>query len=216
MMYDKLYQYLIQHNELPIPGIGTFLVERNSAQIDFPNRKINPPSYNIALQSGSYVPVKSFFLWLGQSLGISDREAIFRFNDFAFDMKKQISDGAVINWNGVGTLNKGLGGDVRFTTTTSALSLLAPITAEKVIREKAEHMVRVGEDEKTSVEMAEMLNQPAIKKSYSWTIALILVLLSVMFIGWHFSEHGVDISATGNGQKLIPLDADKAAFQIIP
>ena len=216
MMYDKLFQYLLQHKELAVPGIGTFLLDRKPAQIDFPNRKINPPLYNLTLHSDSYVPVKSFFTWLGQSLGISDREAIFRFNDFAFDLKKQISDGAVINWNGVGILNKGLGGEVKFNATASPFSALAPITAEKVIRQKAEHMVRVGEDEKTSMEMTEMLNQQEEKKPYSWTITLILVLLSVIFIGWYLSEHGVDLSATANGQKLVPLETGSTTHRIIP
>ncbi len=215
MMYDKLYQYLIQHKELPVPGIGTFLLKRNSAEIDFPNRKINPPSYAVAFLPASHVPGKNFFYWLAQSLGISDREAIFRFNDFAFDMKKQISEGTVINWDGVGTLNRGLAGDVKFTALAQTTELLAPITAEKVIREKAEHMVRVGEDEKTSVEMTEMLNHQEEKKSHSWTIALILLLLSVIFIGWYFSEHGVDVSATANGLKLIPLEAT-ATYQPLP
>jgi hypothetical protein len=207
MMYDKLYQYLIQHKELPVPGIGTFLLQRKSARIDFPNRKINPPLFSITLQSDSYVPVKSFFTWLGLSLGITDREAIFRFNDFAFDLKKQISEGAVINWNGVGVLNKGLAGDVKFMATATPFSDWAPITAEKVIRDKAEHMVRVGEDEKTSLEMTEMLNQQEEKKSYWWTFALILVFLSVIFIGWYFSKHGVVVSATANTKQLIPLEA---------
>ena len=31
MMYTTLYQYLISHNELPVPGIGTFLLQRKPA-----------------------------------------------------------------------------------------------------------------------------------------------------------------------------------------
>ena len=215
MMYDKLYQYLIQHKELPVPGIGTFLLERKPAEIDFPNKKINPPSYAVAMQPGGHLPGKNFFSWLAQSLGITDREAIFRFNDFAFDMKKQISDGSVINWNGVGTLNKGLAGDVKFRPSTTALIFEKSITAEKVIRERAEHTVRVGEDERTSVEMTEMLNQKEEKKSYWWAYALAVALLATMFIGWYFSEHGVDVAATANGQQLIPMETG-ATYQTLP
>ena len=215
MMYDKLYQYLLQHKELPVPGIGTFLLERVPAEIDFPSRKINPPSYAVSLQPASHVPGKNFFYWLAQSLGISDREAIFRFNDFAFDIKKQISDGTIINWNGVGTLNKGLGGDVKFTASTTAVALLAPVAADKVIREKAEHMVRVGEDEKTSAEMTEMLNQQEEKKSYWWAYAMAVGLLATIFIGWYFSENGLEISSMANRQKSFPLEAG-ATYQTLP
>ncbi len=205
-MYAELYQYLIQHKELPVPGIGTFLLERKPASVDFPNRMINPPSYAVSLQAGSYVPGQRFFSWLGTSLGITDREAVFRFNDFAFDMKKQLSDGAVIDWEGMGVLNKGLGGDVKFNP-SGDIVLERPVPAEKVIREKAEHMVRVGEDEKTSEEMTEMLNRPEEKRSYWWAYALTLALLAVMFIGWYFSEHGLETSSIGNGKKMIPVEA---------
>ncbi|HEV7779943.1 MAG TPA: hypothetical protein VGO58_01690, partial [Chitinophagaceae bacterium] len=129
-MYPELYQYLIQHKELPVPGIGTFLLERKPALVDFPSKRINPPSYVLSLQAGSYMPGQRFFSWLAASLGITDREAIFRFNDFAFDMKKQISDGAVINWEGVGVLNKGLGGDVKFNPSVTELVPERPVPAE--------------------------------------------------------------------------------------
>ena len=215
MMYSQLYQYLIQHKQLPVPGIGTFLLERKSAEIDFFNKKIDPPSYTVALDPGSHLPGQHFFKWLANALGISDREAIFRFNDFAFDMKKQIGDGHVINWNGIGTLNKGLGGDVKLTPVATEIVFEKSVAAEKVIRENAEHMVRVGEDEKTSVEMTEMLSQKEEKKSQWWIYALTIALLSIMFLGWYFSEHGVDISAAANGQQLIPQEAG-VTYQILP
>ncbi|MEI2737902.1 MAG: hypothetical protein V9F01_03865 [Chitinophagaceae bacterium] len=215
MMYSSLYQYLILHKELPVPGIGTFLLERKSAEVDFPNRKVNPPSYAVALQAGSYIPGKNFFSWLAHALGISDREAIFRFNDFAFDIKKQISEGAVINWNAVGVLNKGLAGEIRFTPSATSIVFEEPVTAEKVIREKSEHMVRVGEDEKTSAEMTEMLTQEEETKSYWWAYALAVALLAIIFIGWYLSENGVDISSTANRSKLVPLEGS-STYQVLP
>ena len=215
MMYDKLYQYLILHKELPVPGIGTFLLERKSAEVDFPNKKINPPSYSISMQPGSHLPGKDFFSWLANALGITDREAIFRFNDFAFEMKKQVSEGTVINWNAVGSIKKGQGADVKFTPFASAVILEKSIIAEKVIREKPEHMVRVGEDQKTSVEMTEMLSHKEKKKEFWWAFALAVALLATMFIGWYFSQHGVDISATANGKKLVPKESG-ATYQTLP
>ncbi len=215
MMYAELYQYLIQYKQLPVPGIGTFLLERKPAALDFASKKIYPPSYTLALNPGSYLPGQRFFSWLANALGISNREAIFRFNDFAFDLKKQISEGSVINWKGVGTLNKGLDGNVKLTAAVTELVVEEPVTAEKIIREKAEHMVRVGEDQKTSVEMTEMLSQKEEKRSSWWVYALAVALLAIMFIGWYFSEHGIDISSTANGQQLVPQEAG-ATYQILP
>lgn len=214
MMYTALYQYLLQYKELPVPGVGTFLLERTSAVIDFPNKKINPPVYAVALKQGSQLPQKGFFYWLAQAFNITDREAVFRFNDFAFDMKKQLVAGDVITWNRVGTLSKGLAGDVKLSPATDTLEE-RPITAEKVIRERAEHMVRVGENQKTSAEMVEMLSQPEQKKSYWWVLALALTLFALVFIGWYFSEHGVDVSSAANGKLLVPEDGG-VTYQLLP
>lgn len=202
MMFSELYQYLLLHKELPVPGIGTFLLERESARADFSNKQFLPPSYTVVMQPAGHLPEKNFFRWLSKAMGISDREAIFRFNDFAFDLKKQLSEGAVVNWNEVGELSRGLGGEVKFVPSNPPLPLEKPVPAEKVIREKAEHMVRVGEQEKTAAQMEEMLSQPEEKKSLWWAWALAVGLLATMFIGWYFSEHGVGLPGISNTSKL--------------
>ncbi len=214
MMYEELYQYFIQHKKLAVPGVGTFLLERKPAETDFINKQINPPVYSVSLQASVYPPPINFFKWLADALHISDRDAIIRFNDFAFDIKKQIADGDTIDWHGVGTLSKSLAGDIKFAP-ASASAIENPVTAEKLIREKAEHMVRVGEDHKTSVEMTEMLNQPEAKKSRWWITALALGLLALLFIGWYFSEHGFDVSSTANSMKLVPMEASDP-YQTLP
>ncbi|MEQ1676396.1 MAG: hypothetical protein ABL876_06840 [Chitinophagaceae bacterium] len=215
MMYTELYQYLLKHKELPVPGIGTFLLQKRSAVLDFPNRKINPPTYAIIMERGSHLPGKNFFTWLAGALGIVDREAIFRFNDFAIEMKKQITDGDVIHWEEVGILSKGLSGDVKFVPAPDAATLEKPVSAEKVIREKAAHMVRVGEDEKSSEEMTEMLSQPEERKNYWWAYALAIALVAFIFIGWHFSEYGMEISSVANGKKVIPAAAAET-YRVLP
>ncbi|HNR17163.1 MAG TPA: hypothetical protein PKG90_10910 [Chitinophagaceae bacterium] len=214
MMYAELYQYLVQYKQLPVPGIGTFLVERIPAAINFPERKIEPPVYGVSLQPVSNSPSKSFFIWLGAALQVSDREAVIRYNDFAFDLKSQLSGGDIVNWNGVGQLSKGLAGDIKFIPQEKR-SLESSVKAEKVMREKAEHMVRVGEDEKTSAEMTELLSHTDEKKSYWWAYALIVIVLSVMFIGWYFSENGISMSSTSNSRKLVPAEVPKATYKAL-
>lgn len=213
-MYEELYRYFIQNKKLALPGIGTLLLERKPAESDFVNKQINPPSYSVVFQAVSDSPSLKFFKWLGAAFLISDHAAIIRFNDFVFDLKKQINDGNKINWEGLGTLNKGLAGEVKFTP--AAISVIEnPITAEKVIREKAEHFVRVGEDERTSVEMTELLSKTEVKKSSWFLFAIAAVLLSLMFIGWHLSENGVDVSSSSNTLKLVPMETS-APYQNLP
>lgn len=203
MMYQQLYQYLILHKQLQMPGIGTFMIERKAAEGDFPNKKMHAPAYAIAFQPAASTPSKKFFNWLAAALNITDRDAVVRFNDFAFDLKKQIASGATINWKGIGILSNGLAGAIKFSPVADVFMADQPVEAEKVIREMAEHTVRVGEEEKTSGEMIEMLNQPEKKKSSWRAYALVAVVAAVVFTCWYLSEHGLNISSTANTQKLI-------------
>jgi hypothetical protein len=213
-LYAQLYQYLLQHQQVHVPGIGTFLLERVPARSDFPNKMLYPPTYTVVLQADEKTPSRRFFQWLGSMLNIADRDAILRFNDFVFGLKNQIADGATIQWNGVGTLSKGLGGDIKFIPFIPETGQ-QPVSAEKVIRENAEHTVRVGEDERTSVQMIEMLNKTEKKRSPWWTWALIIAFLATIFIGWYFSEHGLEVSSISNRMKLSPLNGSPS-YNTIP
>jgi hypothetical protein len=142
-------------------------------------------------------------------------DAVIRFNDFVFEMKKQVDRGGTINWRGVGTIKKGLGGEIKFQPHEPVFTE-QPVPAEKVLREKAEHTVRVGEEEKTSAEMEEMLAKPEENKPYWWAHALVIGLLAIVFIGWYFSEHGVDLSATANSKRLVPGDTPSSACKELP
>ncbi|HWR32587.1 MAG TPA: hypothetical protein VN451_03635 [Chitinophagaceae bacterium] len=213
MMYAELYQYLILHKKLPVPGIGTFLLERKPAQGDFLNKQILAPEYSVTMQQNTISPSMVFFGWLGDALGITDRDAVIRFNDFAFDMKRQITSSNTIQWNCVGILSRGLAGEIKFTETEAAYPE-NPVAAKKIIREKAEHMVRVGEDEKSSTEMTAALTKTISKKSYWWVPALIISVLAIGFIAWYFYTNGMDVSSAGNTVKLTPGESG-APYNII-
>ena len=98
----------------------------------------------------------------------------------------------------VGVFRRDNQGNLALDQQTIFLPSEQPVTAEKVIRVKAEHTVLVGEQEKTSLQMEKYFAETQRKKNYMWLIALILTVLSVMFIGWYFSEKGFSPSSAGN------------------
>lgn len=203
-MYAALYQYFIYNKELHIPGIGQFQLSRTSAQADFPAKLIYAPSYDINFSKGNGAASPSLYSWLSHSLGLSEREAVIKFNDFAFDLKQRLARGEQVTWKGVGVLQSGLGGELKFEPAIKGKSFGPPVKAEKVIRENAQHIVRVGEDEKTSVEMLELLNQQPASKNYWWAWAIAVALLCIMFLGWYFSSHGLTTHSAGNNKTMVP------------
>jgi hypothetical protein len=197
-MQDTLYEFLLLNKKLSLPGIGTILLCQNSAQLDFTNKQFTAPSFYFTIESRNDKPSKKLFDWLSSSLGISEWDAIKSVNDFSFDLKKRLSEKGEVNWENIGLIRRDNNGDLKLETQNILLQSEQPVAAEKVIRVKAEHTVLVGEQEKTSVEMEQYFAQNPVKKNYTWLIAIILTVLAVMFIGWHFSEKGFSTSAAGN------------------
>ena len=214
-MYGELYQYFILHKQLNIPGIGTFLLERKPASIDFVNKMADPPVYTVALHHGNSSPSKNVFSWLASILNISERDALNQFNDFALDIKDRVLAGDKLQWNGIGTLSKGMAGEIRFEASLKNMKAGTPVPAIKVIRENAEHAVRVGEEQKTSTQMLQWLAPTDEKKTYWWGIALIAGLLAFIFIALYFSSKGLTTSSAANQQKLTP-QKETTTYKLAP
>lgn len=201
-MQDTLYEFLILNKKLALPGIGTIRLKQNSSRLDFTNRQLNSPSFYFVLDHENDTPSKKIFDWLSSSKGISEWDAIKSVNDFSFSLKNSISQTGEAAWEGVGVLKRDKTGNLKLDPYTIALQTEQPIHADKVIREKFEHTVLVGEREKSSVEMAEYFAVDAPKRNYAWIIAVVLTILAVMFIGWYFSVKGFNPSTAGNNSVI--------------
>ncbi len=201
-MYGELYQYLVLHKKLNLPGIGTFSAERKPAEIDIASKQISAPYSVIALHKDNAPPSKKLFGWLAAALNLSELDAVVQFNNFVFDLRNKLSAGNQLQWASVGTLSKGLSGEIIFEPVLHN-PVESPVAANKVIRHKSEHSVTVGEYERSSDEMREFLGRARKKISNWWAIALIVIIASVIFLGFYFSAHGINVSSTGNQQKVI-------------
>lgn len=189
-----------------MPSIGTFQIKFNSAQFDIPGRSILPPSCSFVFMQGGNSPSKQFFKCLAETLGISESDAISRFNEFATDLKNKISGGSKIKWNGIGELFTGVGGEIKFIPEQKEILLGDPVPAQKIIHKHAKHQVMVGEQEKTSEEMIEILGAEESKKQQWWVYALIAGMVAVIFIGFYFSVNGFNVSSSGSRQKVSPVE----------
>lgn len=197
-MQDTLYEFLLLNRKLSLPGIGTISLCHSSAQHDISNKQFTAPSFYFTIESRNDMPSKKLFDWLSSSLGIGEWDAIRSVNDFSFALKERLSENGEAKWENVGVIRRDNNGDLKIDQQNILLQSGPPVAAEKVIREKAEHIVLVGEKEKTSVEMEEYFAGSPAKKNYSWLIAVIIMVLAVIFIGWYFSEKGFLTSAAGN------------------
>ena len=197
-MQDRLYEFLILHKKISLPGIGTIGLFQNPALHDFAERKFIPPFHFFEIESSNDNPSKILFDWLCSSTGISEWDAKKSVDDFSFELKKTLSEEGEVKWDKVGVFRRDRNGDIKLVSRTVSWQSEQPVTAEKVIRPKSEHTVLVGETERSSVQMEEYFALPSRKRNYAWIIAIILTVLAIMFIGWYFSEKGFSPSSAGN------------------
>jgi hypothetical protein len=131
-----------------------------------------------------------------------------QFNSFAIDLKNQLIAGHKVEWANVGTLSKWITHEIRFESAVQSQQLDPPVSATKIIRDKAEHIVRVGEEEKTSTEMSELLNESGAAPSHWWAIPLIVGIVLIIILGIYFSQQGISSQSTGTQQRLNPATSD--------
>ncbi len=215
MMFETLYHYLIRYKQISLPEIGLIMVQTRSAKTKFIDRSVLPPEYYFTVKTTNQPPANRLFTWLAAALGISETEAIARFNEFAYEIKKQLQEGKEVVWKGVGKFRKGLMNEIEFNSEYPELAFHQPVHAEKVIREHARHLVVVGEREKIASDISEIMAKPeeaARPGGAWWTWPVVLVVLSLFFIGWYFSENGVNVSSSSNTETFTPKEAPSGFY----
>lgn len=179
-MLQSLQKYFILYKKLSLPGIGWFTLEEGSARLDFTEKKLRAPSPVINFYPQAALPNKTFFQFLSEELEVDEVQAVRHFNGLVYELRDRLNSSGVINLPGIGTLNKNETNEYSFKVDTALAQYFPDLSVERIIRQGAEHTIRVGEHERTNKQMHEMLlaeeNEP---KDYWWLYAILLALAGI-------------------------------------
>ena len=206
---DILYRYFIQNNSLSLPGIGTFDMFRISAQADFANKKILPPSFTISYSNINDAPHKELFDYISRKKNIPEWEAIKVVNDFAFDLRNTIRNGQPVEWEGIGMLKQGNGKDILFVPNKLSYDFIPHVDAQRVIRHSANHAMLVGDRERSKTEMEQYLLEevPEVKAKVGWwSVAAIIAAIAVILLAVRAFSGGLSL-LDGRKQIIHPTEA---------
>ena len=181
-MHQYIHKYFALHKTVSLPGIGSFAVETQNAKLDFIEKVVHAPQYTIRYYNYDKADDK-FYNFLSKETGASDIKE--RFTDFAKQLKEQLDNHRTVTLKGMGTLTKD-GKSYSFVADDSVQKYFPTIAAERVIRQTAEHTVRVGEEHRTSTEMHEHLKRKVIKEENWLVTALVLGIISVAAIALYY------------------------------
>lgn len=197
-MIVALYNYLLQHRSLSIPGMGTIFIERVPAQSDFVNKQILPPSYHYRFDKYFDAPDKDFFTYLAQQQEMADYEAIRWYNEWAYELRNRIRTDNPVLLDKIGTLKKDLSGDIVFDPVRINPVFLEPVPAHRVIRSDARHTVLVGDRELSNDQAAGYKPEETVVEKESWWIyAVLMIAIALIILFFHFYKNGFNLNATG-------------------
>jgi hypothetical protein len=182
-MYNAILKFFALHHHLNLPGVGSFSVVREPAQVDFINRSLTSPKNKPVFSNDKLPAEKKFYKFLCEELNIDEMQAIRYFTNFVSSLQQELNENNTIQLKGIGTISKQTANVFTFQP-EELPEYFPPVTAERIIRKNASHTVRVGEAEKTSEEMHTALQDlpVQIKKQNWWIAAVVLGAIGIASI----------------------------------
>lgn len=181
-MLPYIHKYFALNKTVTLPGIGSFTVESQSAKLDFVEKTLSAPMYTIRYDTHDKVD-ETFYNFLEKETGRKD--AYESFNGFSIELKEKLNSHQLVGLPGIGTLTRNALG-YSFVADNSIEKYFLPITAERIIRQNAEHTVRVGENERTSTEMHAHFKRVKIKEEKWVVAAIVLGVVGVAAIAFYY------------------------------
>lgn len=199
-MVDLVLRYLSFQKKVSLQGIGTFSVEHLPARLDFPNRLLYSPEFILHF-STSVAEDEQFVHWLQKELNVGREEVKTLQQNLSTEFQRTLSEKGEMTLNGLGVFTKD---EQRLLHFSSLFETVKgnPVTAEKIIRKNTSHSILVGEQEKTSEEMTELLTGSKRKPLNLWWVIVMALFLSALIAILYFAIYSPQWSKQGNNQKL--------------
>lgn len=205
-MTELIQKYVLLNKTVSIKGWGTLRIVPVNAVLDFSNRLLHAP-YSTFEFSTAETNDFLFLNWVAKEKNVSIETAIQQQNLFVINFKELIQEIKKISWSHWGVFEQTKESKVIFIPEVGNKTLLHAVIAERVIRKGAEHSVRVGEDERTSAEMEELLQANVKKKKPLWFLNALLLLVIGIILAWYFaSNYNILWNKFSNSQQLQPKD----------
>lgn len=196
----SITKYLIQNKRVCIPYVGTFEIIQEAPHWDFSEKLFTAPVF-IVKHSSQEVLTDHQTLYLASDEHIDKHQTVEALENFGAQLKSRIEK-EPFEWDGFGKLSYNAS-SIIFEAFPISLSGLKPVPAERVIRENVVHNVLVGDQEMTSQQITEALQQPVRKRSVgiiiAWIVlALALIAIAIILYLQHFAPgaSGLRINAT--------------------
>ncbi len=133
-MQTVLYKYLVLYKNLNVPGIGNFAVQQTAPQLQFTDKKIEPPQTSVSFAPVVYPTNNHFYTFLSREWKVEKVIAIRKYKDEVEDLIEQLKQKKVCELRGIGKLHKTDDDSIAFTAAEYPFCFYPALTAERVVR----------------------------------------------------------------------------------
>ena len=193
-MFDLFYKYLILNRKASVPGIGTFTLTRQAAQLNFAEKAFVAPFCQVRFTQGDNNADENFYSFISSEQKVERDEAKRLVDEFAVDVKQLLKVNKEISWEGIGIISQNTLGELQLEQQQVLQQYFPHVPADRIERENNNDTVfeksEVITIDEPIVEPEEVVEEQEKKKQDWWIDAIILALLAIAAIGYYFLQNG--------------------------
>ncbi|HSC52416.1 MAG TPA: hypothetical protein VLC98_02265 [Phnomibacter sp.] len=189
-MKALLQEYLVEHQNLPLPGIGVLHASTQPATYHVAERSFLGPeiAFEFApLQDGESISIQQLAGYIAVKKNLSEEDAYESLQAYATTVAKQLEQDDQYSFSPIGTFAKREGTGIVFQP-ESIITGFTPVVADRVIREGVAHQMVVGDTATTTTEMEALLSEKEEATDRWWLLPLGLALGAIVLIIWHYAS----------------------------
>lgn len=184
-MQDLISSYLIQTQECNLPGLGSFSINTLPASLDVANKVMIPHTEEIIFSERSDSLNDQFVNYIAYKKNIEKEDAAIRLREYCSKAKEDLMNGKEIHFDSIGSLYANSAGAISFQPLPFN-KMLQAVPAVRVIHKNAGHNVLVGDNEKSSIDLNQCLQEEEVKAPRWKIAAIILLLIGLSVLAYHF------------------------------
>lgn len=201
-MEDIIQEYLFQNKKCPLPSVGTMeLVDGNATAWQSENRITAPVPFILLNHHTS--DISHFVAYIANSRKCNLVQAEKSLNEFC-EQLLALQPGRELTLPAAGHFYVDADGRLTFRQKALPGEYLPEVTAKSIRRNDAVHFVKVGDSEKSSVEMSEYFEEQTKRhhdRWWIWAAALLVLSASLFIIYWNGDGR---TTGFGNAGKVFP------------
>ena len=187
-----LYRYFSLSGRVSIPGLGALSMVRIPAIIDFTTKQLVPPSHVLKFKTNNADSTPEQSSYISRLSGMNKELIDQELKLLGESLRNRLLAERKLEWMDVGSFSVSDEGEIGFVPKTVTTDFFLPVRYTHVLRPDAEHIIKVGEEEKTNTDMEVFFEDQRVNaEKNKWqkaAVALVLIALLLLAIRFMFGS----------------------------